>query len=80
MIPVVTGIILYCAVDTREHPCPYVLPEQHMHNETYVPQQYQGLTVTVATTAGPIDHNFVVDVADDPERPGFKISVLKLED
>lgn len=71
------GVILYCPLDQHKHPCPYLPPEQHTHNERYVPRQYQTSTITVATTAGIINHDLVVEVGDDPERPGNKKYILK---
>ncbi len=76
---VVTGVILNCYFDPQIHPCPYLPPEQHTHNERYVPPQYQNMIVTVATSASTIDHESVVEIFDDPERPGFKIHILKIE-
>lgn len=72
---IMTGLILYCPFDP--HSCPYVPPEQHTHNEKYIPLEYQSLIVTVATTAGSIDHDSVVKVIDDPDRAGSKIYILK---
>ncbi len=71
------ALILHCPVDQKKDKCPYLPPEQHTHNEIYVPPNYRSSTVTVATTAGFINHDSVVEVGDDPERPGFKISILK---
>ena len=71
------GLILYCPFDKQTHPCPFLPPEQHTHNERYVPPQYLTTIVTVATTAGSLYHDSEVEVIDDPDRPGYKIHILK---
>ena len=71
------GLILYCSVYQQTHFCPFVPPEQHTHNEKYVPPQYLTTTLTVTSTAGSLYHDSEVEVIDDPERPGFKIHILK---
>ncbi len=79
-IAAITGsLILYCPFEPQKHTCPYLPPEQHTHNEVYVPPQYQNLVITVATSASAIDHGSLIDIIDDTERPGFKKYVLKFE-
>jgi len=78
MIAAITGsLILYCPFEPQKQACPYLPPEQHTHNEVYVPQQYRTISVAVATSASSITHEALIDVIDDDERPGFKRYVLK---
>jgi len=81
MLGAIAGaLILHCPVNQEKQPCPYLPPDQHTHSERYVPPQYRAMTVTVATTAGSVVHDALIDVIDDMERPGFKRYVIKLED
>jgi len=73
------ALILHCPIDQEKQKCPYLPPEQHTHNEIFVPPPYQNMTVVIATTAGSISHDLLIDVFDDPERPGFKKHVIKLK-
>lgn len=70
------AVMLHCPVDLKKNKCPYLPPEQHNHQEVYIPPEYSNLSISVATSGSTINHPYLIDSYDDKERPGFTIHII----
>ena len=75
---VALAFVLHCPSDVDWKKCPYLPPEQHTHQEVYIPESVPGINVVVTSSGIIVNHPGTVYSYPDENRTGNTIYVINV--